>query len=47
MYFPVKVRWYISWSALKYKNDNDTGNIISCKRALFENISVKVIKVAG
>ena len=47
VHFPVKVRWYITWSPLKYKNDNDTGNIISCKMASFENISVKVIEVAG
>ena len=47
LHFPVKVRWYISWSPLKYTNDNDTGNIIPCKRAPLEKISVDVIKVAA
>ena len=46
LHFPVKIRFFLSWSPLKYKTD-DNGNVIPCKRAPFEKFSMDVIKVAA
>jgi hypothetical protein len=46
LHFPVKIRWFISWSPLKYNVDTK-GTTVPCKRAPFEKLSIEVIKVAA